>query len=69
MDCGLALWCAAGTGFQADLMTAQGAAADELLQAVMQRLEDDAAPQAIDAAAAPEPGQCAPVQQPLQGAA
>ena len=39
-DCGLALWFVAGTDFQVQLMTAKGAPKDELLQAVMQRLEE-----------------------------
>lgn len=31
-DCGVVLWCAAGTAAQAELMSAQGSAQDELLQ-------------------------------------
>ena len=42
-DCALVLWCAAGTDFQVRLMTGKDAASDDLLQAVMQRLEEQAA--------------------------
>ena len=50
-DCGLALWFAAGTDFQVQLMTARGAAGDELLQAVMQRLEESVEADCMDAEA------------------
>ncbi|KAL4440441.1 hypothetical protein ABPG75_003442 [Micractinium tetrahymenae] len=42
-DAALALWCAAGTNFQVQLMTSKEGQADELLQAVVQRLEEAAA--------------------------
>lgn len=40
------LWCAAGTDFQVQLMTSKEGQTDELLQAVMQRLEEAAAAEA-----------------------
>lgn len=55
-DAALALWCAGGADFQLQLMTSRGAGEDDLLQAIMQRLEESteaAADQAEgDAAAA-----------------
>lgn len=42
-DCALALWCASGPTWQMQLLSDPGGQHDALLQAVMQRLEDDPA--------------------------
>lgn len=68
-DVALALWCAAGPDFQVQLMSSKEGQADQLLQAVMQRLEEAAAAVAelpeggLAAAAAAGPADMAPRQQ------
>ncbi|PRW39156.1 ARM repeat superfamily [Chlorella sorokiniana] len=65
VDCALALWFAGGTAFQSELMTAKGSAQDELLQAVMQRLEECAEEEQEAAGPADAAQQEQQAQQPL----
>lgn len=72
-DAALVLWCAAGADFQMQLMTSKEGQADQLLQAVMQRVEEAAAVQTeqaegdghVPAATASQPDAVPRTQPPL----